>query len=80
MKIIKRVELVPWSVKVKCSSCKSNLEVEAGDLIIVNVGCPRDPSDMDPRAFFTCPVCNSQDNSLRRKDIPDRVWQGLSRI
>jgi hypothetical protein len=68
MKVVKAsVDLATWTLPVKCESCKSDLEVEAGDIKY------RYQSD-GYHYFCNCVLCNASMH-FSEKQIPKIVQQ-----
>lgn len=51
MKVLKTV---PWSEKITCKGCKSELEVEAGDMCTGRYGSF---DEFETKFYVICPVC-----------------------
>lgn len=66
MKVLKRV---PWSLVYTCSGCKSELEIEASDVMYGSFGCY---DDSETRYYVKCVVCGDS-KFIDAKGIPTDI-------
>lgn len=70
MKVLKRQ---PWSLVVDCPSCKSQLEIEASDVIKGYYSCM---GETDMVYYVVCMVCNGDidfGDYYKAKQIPKHI-------
>lgn len=69
MKILK---IVPWSEKIKCKGCKSELEVESEDMRTGRFGVY---DEFETKYYVVCPVCGHWHYFAESK-LPTNVKSG----